>query len=358
VIPKALGAGLLLWLGAASCARSGLEWPPACTEEGATEPCANACGTGSATCVDGNFAACVVPEVKRDCRNTCGTGSQTCREGAWGECAVPPVDFPCSNACGDGVQRCESERLGYCQVPVVTRACSSACGVGQEACVNGDWQPCDAPQPNPPLLHTVIRDFTPQTNSDFELNLRGQRGDDPYIVGPVLAADDTPVYSDDPRVHTTTASTFAEWYHDSPASIRIDDVTLQLEHSTDRPGFFVYDDEQFFPIDGRGFGNYLNAGHNYHFTLTAELTFRYSGGEIFSFTGDDDMWVFVNRHLAIDLGGLHERESGSVSLDAHAAEFGITPGDDYLIAIFFAERHTIDSNFEIETSVADRGSCP
>jgi len=358
VIPKALGAGLLLWLGALSCARSGLELPPACTEEGATEPCENACGAGVATCVNGSFAACVVPDAKRDCQNTCGAGTETCHAGAWGACDVPPVDFPCSNTCGSGVQHCEAERLGYCQVPIATRACSSACGAGQEACVDGAWQPCDAPQPNPPLLHTVIRDFTPQTNPDFEFNLRGQRGDDPYIVGPVLAADGTPVYSDDPRVHTTTASTFAEWYHDGPASIRIDDVTLQLESSADRPGFFVYDKEPFFPIDGRGFGNYANYGHNYHFTLTTELTFRYTGGEIFSFTGDDDMWVFVNRHLAINLGGLHESESSSVSLDAHASEFGITLGDDYLIDIFFAERHTIDSDFKIETSVADRGSCP
>ncbi len=358
MIPKAHGAGLLLWLAAVSCARSGLELPPECTESGATVPCENACGYGSATCVNGSFTACVVPEVNRECRDTCGTGTQTCREGAWGACAVPPVDFPCSNACGDGLQHCENERLGYCQVPVVTRACASACGAGQEACLDGAWQPCDAPQPNPPLLHTVIRDFTPQTNPDFEPNLLGRRGDDPYIVATVLAADDTPAYSDDPRVHTTTASTFAEWYHDGAADMRIDDVTLQLERSTDRPGFFVYDDEQFFPIDGRGFGNYANSGHNYHFTLTTELTFRYSGGEVFSFTGDDDMWVFVNRHLAINLGGLHERESSSVSLDAHAAEFGITLGDDYLIAIFFAERHTIDSNFKLETSVADRGSCP
>ncbi len=210
----------------------------------------------------------------------------------------------------------------------------------------------------PVATRACASDFTPQTNPDFELDLRGRRGDDPYIVAPVLAADDTPLFSGDPRVHTTTASTCAEWYHDGPYSIRIDDVTLQLQRSPDRPGFFVYDAERFFPIDGRGFGDYANSGHNYHFTLRTELTFRYTGGEVFSFTGDDDMWVFVNRHLAIDLGGLHERESSSVSLDAHAAELGLTLGEDYLIAIFFVERHTIDSSFRLETCVADRGSCP
>jgi fibro-slime domain-containing protein len=88
------------------------------------------------------------------------------------------------------------------------------------------------------------------------------------------------------------------------------------------------------------------------------LTFHYVGGEVFDFSGDDDIWVFVNRHLAINLGGLHQRESASVPLDARATEFQIVPGSTYAIHIFFAERHTVQSEFRVETSVADQGSCP
>ncbi len=82
------------------------------------------------------------------------------------------------------------------------------------------------------------------------------------------------------------------------------------------------------------------------------------GGEEFSFEGDDDMWVFVNRHLAIDLGGLHVSMAASVSLDDVASEFGLAIGGTYPIHFFFAERHTIDSNFTIRTTVAEAGPHP
>ena len=135
------------------------------------------------------------------------------------------------------------------------------------------------------------------------------------------------------------------------------DSELALKASPDEPDFFVYDNQRFFPIDGLGFGNEGNL-HNYHFTLEGKLTFKYTGGERFSFTGDDDMWVFINRRLAINLGGLHQPQSASVLLDEHADELGIVHGETYPIQIFFAERHTVQSTFRLETSVADQGSCP
>jgi fibro-slime domain-containing protein len=93
------------------------------------------------------------------------------------------------------------------------------------------------------------------------------------------------------------------------------------------------------------------------FTLATKFTFHYLGGEVFRFTGDDDLWVFVNRHLAIDLGGVHQSKTGEVYLDDHKSEFGITPGNTYQLHLFFAERHVINSDFSVETTIADPGTC-
>jgi fibro-slime domain-containing protein len=55
--------------------------------------------------------------------------------------------------------------------------------------------------------------------------------------------------------------------------------------------------------------------------------------------------------LAIDLGGVHNRETKTVNLDAQAAELGIAAGGSFAMDIFQAERHTSSSNFRIETTI-------
>jgi fibro-slime domain-containing protein len=113
---------------------------------------------------------------------------------------------------------------------------------------------------------------------------------------------------------------------------------------------------EFFPIDGELWGN-EGRRHNYHFTLEASTTFEYRGGEVFSFAGDDDMWVFINRKLAINLGGLHQSLADEVVIDEFARTAGMTPRNVYPLHFFFAERHTVDSHFTIRTTIAEPGSC-
>lgn len=203
-------------------------------------------------------------------------------------------------------------------------------------------------------LTALIRDFRGYDISDqeprhpdFEGEFSGAKG----LVLPKLGADGTPSYASDAGTPATTGpSEFAQWYHDVPSVNQRFEVQLPLQKDASRPGMFVYDEQAFFPIDGRGFIDGFSE-HNFHFTTELHFDFSYAGGETFLFRGDDDVWVFINGHLVIDLGGVHPADEASVSLDEQAATLGIQPGGKYRMDIFQAERHTDFSTFRIETSL-------
>lgn len=86
--------------------------------------------------------------------------------------------------------------------------------------------------------------------------------------------------------------------------------------------------------------------HIHHFTTQINSSFTYSGGESFTFTGDD-VWVFINKKLVIDIGGVHGNSPGTSDLDT----LGLTVGNTYPLDVFHAERHTTQSNFRIDTTI-------
>ena len=69
---------------------------------------------------------------------------------------------------------------------------------------------------------------------------------------------------------------------------------------------------------------------------------------VFDFTGDDDVWVFFDKQLGIDLGGVHGAQTAAVDLDTLMS--GKSSGN-YSFDFFFAERHTTESNLMITTSL-------
>jgi fibro-slime domain-containing protein len=202
---------------------------------------------------------------------------------------------------------------------------------------------------NPALLG-IVRDFRAYDNGaghpDFEtFSGDGLQG----IVENELGTDHKPVYAHNGGTeHTTGPEEYDQWYRDT------DGVNIPVEFTitptVDENGIATYDNDAFFPIDGQGFGDEGNP-HNYHFTFELHMTFVYKGGEIFTFTGDDDLWVFANNRLAIDLGGLHEAQSDTLDLDDRAGELGIEIGEEYALDLFHAERHTVASNFRIQSSL-------
>jgi len=149
--------------------------------------------------------------------------------------------------------------------------------------------------------------------------------------------------------HTTGPAEFDQWYRDVADVNQA--ISFTITPVIDDTGLLTYDNMAFFPIDGQGFGDQGNE-HNFHFTFELHMEFAYQGGEVFTFTGDDDLWVFINDRLAIDLGGLHPSQSETIDLDARAAELGIVPGTSYPLDLFHAERHTNASNFRVQTSLS------
>lgn len=156
----------------------------------------------------------------------------------------------------------------------------------------------------------------------------------------------------------TTAENFAEWYLDTPGKNQTFDKELELVDQGG--GVYVYDSDAFFPLGvDEGYGapvgtpsDNITAGRNYLFTTEIHLQFDYIAGQQFTFRGDDDLWVFINGKLALDLGSMHEPKASTIDFDAQAADLGITVGKPYAMDIFHAERRWNGSNFRIETNIS------
>lgn len=149
----------------------------------------------------------------------------------------------------------------------------------------------------------------------------------------------------------------------------------QTDHVTTREGTTyvrgnLQAENRFDPISRKYFGNngnkYLevvdpNQGDithyynntNYNMTLEghAQFIFYEDDNLYFNFTGDDDVYLYINGIRVLDMGGAHAISKCGISLNNVKELCGLKDGQVYDFDFYYMERHGTAANFGFETNI-------
>jgi len=259
---------------------------------------------------------------------------------------------------------------------VVALACTSACTVRSEHAEVGVYEaPTQAdnggapselgPYPASYFLTLRLRDFKrydkadPTTNPGFD-NLNSEKS----VVASLLGTDRKPVYQAPKNALPTFGQAyFDQWYRDVPGTNY--PVVYPLPIALGPGGLYQYDSQTsgkpdvyqgvarrvFFPLDdgdpyATPFGN-QGAVHNQAFTGELHATFVAGTDNVLHVRADDDLYVFIDGQLVIDLGGTHAGTGADFALNS----LGLTTGESYPFDLFYAERLGATGELTLETDL-------
>lgn len=158
----------------------------------------------------------------------------------------------------------------------------------------------------------------------------------------------------------------AGYVYDSAYATTYDKVNGYI-YNTDVAGSIITSipdlsaENTFWPIAGEGYdalyGNTTSANRagytgNGNFALVGSAQFTYKENDYFYFSGDDDVYLFINGKLAMDLGGTHGVCYKEINLsDLDADTYGLVAGEVATFTFFYMERCSDNSNFSMRTNI-------